>query len=379
MHAVFTKIFIHDQFEYICITQQNFRLMKNIYLQIPIDFQGISGLALATVTATEGSTPQKPGSSALFSRSGLIAGTIGGGVLEGKVQKIAQESLLSKTPGHYIFMLDNSVSNGEDALCGGKISVLIDPDLSRHISVFKAMRESWTARIPRILVTCVAENSRNDICIDRYWTTASEKDSLPPDLKQLLISESRCPESGSGLNEFREMKLPDKENESSRLIFFESVKPQPQLIIAGAGHIGKVLSQIGSMLDFEVTVIDDRPEFASVENLPFANHIVNDNIGDAISRIEKGNDTYIVIVTRGHRDDGDALRGCIGSGASYIGMIGSKTKISLMHREFIEKGWATEEQWESIFAPIGLDIGSETVEEIAVSIAAQLVQVKNNK
>ncbi len=353
--------------------------MKNIYLQIPINFQDISGLALATVTATEGSTPQKPGSSALFSRSGLIAGTIGGGVLEGKVQKIAQESLLSKTPGHYIFMLDNSVSEWEDALCGGKISVLIDPDLSRHISVFKAMRESWTARIPRILVTCVAENSRNDICIDRYWTTASEKDSLPPDLKQLLKSESRCPESGSGLNEFREMKLPDKENESSRLIFFESVKPQPQRIIAGAGHIGKVLSQIGSMLDFEITIIDDRSEFANAKNIPYANHFVTSDIGNAIAKIRKGNDTYIVIVTRGHKDDGYALKACIGSDAAYIGMIGSKTKIALMHSDFIENGWATEAQWNKIFAPIGLDIGSKTVEEIAVSIAAQIVKVKNYK
>ncbi len=352
--------------------------MKNIYLQIPINFQDISGLALATVTATEGSTPQKPGSSALFSSSGLIAGTIGGGVLEGKVQKIAQESLLSKAPGHYIFMLDNSVSDGEDALCGGKISVLIDPDLSRHISVFKAMRESWTARIPGILITMIAENSRNDIYIDRYWTTANERDSLSPELKPLLTPEISNLASGSGSYSFREVKLPDQGNASFRLLFIESVKPLPQLIIAGAGHIGKALSQIGSMLDFEITVIDDRPEFASAENLPFANHIITDNIGDAVARIEKQNDTYIVIVTRGHRDDSDALRGSIGSGAAYVGMIGSKTKIELMHREFIAKGWSTEEQWKSIFAPIGLDIGSKTVEEIAVSIAAQLVLVKRS-
>ena len=74
-----------------------------------------------------------------------------------------------------------------------------------------------------------------------------------------------------------------------------------------------------------------------------------------------------------------ALKACIGSDAAYIGMIGSKTKIALMHGEFIDNGWATEEQWEKIFAPIGLDIKSKTVEEIAVSIAAQLVQVKKSK
>ena len=133
------------------------------------------------------------------------------------------------------------------------------------------------------------------------------------------------------------------------------------------------------MLDFEITVIDDRPEFANPENIPFANHIVVDDIGKAISRIDKSRDTFIVIVTRGHKDDGDALRACIDSDAAYIGMIGSKSKVALKRMEFIEKGWATPEQWDKIHAPVGVDIRSKTVEEIAVSIAAQLIQVKNNK
>jgi xanthine dehydrogenase accessory factor len=133
------------------------------------------------------------------------------------------------------------------------------------------------------------------------------------------------------------------------------------------------------MLDFEVTVIDDRPEFANADNIPSANHFICGDIGDSIEKTEKGEDAYLVIVTRGHRDDGKALKACIGSGAAYIGMIGSKTKIALMRRDFIEKGWATEEQWKRVFAPIGLDIRSKTVEEIAVSIAAQLVQVKNSR
>jgi xanthine dehydrogenase accessory factor len=352
--------------------------MKNIYQQLPDNFREISSLVLATVTATEGSAPQKPGSSALFSQSGLIAGTIGGGVLEGKVQKIAQESLVMKTPGHYIFTLDNTVPNGEDALCGGKISVLIDPDLSRHIPVFKAMIESFAARDPGILLTMVKEGYNNEIVIDRYWTTTNDKRSLPPELKP-FVPEISGLISDSGSYDFRKMRMTEKADDPYPLLFLEPVIPSPRLIIAGAGHIGKALSQIGSMLDFEITVIDDRPEFANVENLPSANRVIIDNISDTIARIEKGNDTYIVIVTRGHRNDSDALRECIGSDAAYIGMIGSKTKIALMHRNFIENGWASEEQWKRIFAPIGLDIGSKTVEEIAVSIAAQLVQVRSKK
>lgn len=353
--------------------------MKNIYLQIPLEKPDNSNLVLATVTRTEGSTPQKPGSSALFNQSGLIAGTIGGGILEGKVQKIAQESLFSKKPGHYIFRLDNSVSEGEDALCGGKISVLIDPGLSGHIPVFEALRKSSEARIPGVLITYITKDDSDKMSIDRYWTTDFERELIPAELKPVIIPEISILISDSDSYDFRELKLPEQGDEPSRLLFLEPVIPPPRLIIAGAGHIGKALSQIASMLDFEITVIDDRSEFANSENIPYANQVITGDIGNAISQVEKGNDTYIVIVTRGHKDDTDALKACIGSGAAYIGMIGSKNKINLMCREFISNSWATQNQWDKVFAPIGLEIKSKTVEEIAVSIAAQLVKVKNDK
>jgi xanthine dehydrogenase accessory factor len=352
--------------------------MKNIYLQIPLNKPDISNLVLATVTRTEGSTPQKSGSSALFNRSGLIAGTIGGGVLEGRVQKIALESLLSKKSGHYFFRLDNSVSEGEDALCGGKISVLIDPGLSGHISVFEALRKSSEARTPGVLITHVTKGDNDKVLINRYWTTEHDKELIPPELKPVVIPEFSSLISGSDSYDFRELKLPEQGNEHSRLLFLEPVIPPPRLIIAGAGHIGKALSQIASMLDFEMTVIDDRSEFANSENIPHANHIIMGDIGNCIAQVTKGNDTYIVIVSRGHKDDANALKACIGSDAAYIGMIGSKNKITLIHKEFISNGWATQSQWDKIFAPIGLEIKSKTVEEIAVSIAAQLVKVKNS-
>ncbi|MCX6335507.1 MAG: XdhC family protein [Bacteroidia bacterium] len=161
------------------------------------------------------------------------------------------------------------------------------------------------------------------------------------------------------------------------LFFLEPVFPLPVLVIAGAGHIGKALSHLGRMLDFEVTVIDDRSEFANTENLPDADHIIMKDIGKTMSEINMVSDTYIVIVTRGHKDDAQALKPCIGSGAAYVGMIGSKEKVSRIKAEFIEKQWASEEQWNGIHTPIGLDIKSKTVEEIAISIAAELILVKN--
>jgi xanthine dehydrogenase accessory factor len=353
--------------------------MTNIYLHIPPDSDDISDLALATVTGTEGSTPQKPGSSALFNRSGLIAGTVGGGVLEGKVQEIAMECLKSGKPDHHIFRLDASAADGEDALCGGKISVLIDPGLANHIHAFETLLRSYEARIPGVLITRITKAEDDEVVVSRYWMAENDKDQISEELLPFIENEMGSLISGLGSYDFREIKLQEHAGKLSDILFLEPVIPPPRLIIAGAGHIGKALSQIGSMLDFEITVIDDRPEFANHNNIPCAHHIITGDIGNAIMQIDKRNDTYIVIVTRGHLDDSKALRACIGTEAAYIGMIGSKTKIELMHREFIEKGWATGEQWDKIFAPVGLEIRSKTVEEIAVSIAAQLVEVKNNK
>jgi xanthine dehydrogenase accessory factor len=132
------------------------------------------------------------------------------------------------------------------------------------------------------------------------------------------------------------------------------------------------------MLDFEVTIIDDRREYANSVNIPDADHVIVDDIGEAVKKLNMNNDSYIVIVTRGHKDDASALKSCIGSDLAYKGMIGSVNKIASMRVNFIENGWATAKQWDSVHAPVGLDIKSSTVEEIAISIAAQLVLVRNS-
>jgi xanthine dehydrogenase accessory factor len=136
---------------------------------------------------------------------------------------------------------------------------------------------------------------------------------------------------------------------------------------------------LGRLLDFSVTVIDDRPEFANAGAVPEADEIVVGEIGEEIRRTEAAPDDYYVIVTRGHQKDAEALRAVIGRPAAYIGMIGSRSKINIMRSEFLENGWATDAEWARVHAPIGLDIGSKTVEEIAVSIAAELIFVRSKR
>ncbi len=353
--------------------------MKNIYLQIVKTGRPSSGLVLATVTDSRGSTPQKPGSSALFGKKVLISGTVGGGIVENKVWEQAVKCSRSKESVYLHFTLDNDVSRKEEAICGGTISILIDANPLDHLPVFKEMAQSLAEGCPGVLITKMTVLNEPHVLINRYWVTRKSKLSLPDYFLKRIEPEIKNIFASSDKSEFKQLELSIPGEEPSSLFFLEPVIPLPRLVIAGAGHIGKALSHLGRMLDFEVTVIDDRYEYANHNNLPDADHIILKNIGEAMQEIHKDQDTYIVIVTRGHNDDAIALKPCINSGAGYVGMIGSRSKVAKMQNEFIRNDWATEEQWQKIYTPIGLEIGSKTVEEIGVSIAAQLVLIRRGK
>jgi xanthine dehydrogenase accessory factor len=160
-------------------------------------------------------------------------------------------------------------------------------------------------------------------------------------------------------------------------LFLEPFAPLPRLLIAGAGHVGQAVARLAARLDFEVTVVDDRPEYANRRRFPEADNILVGDIGQAVRDFGTGPDTSIVIVTRGHSHDAEALRACIRSKATYIGMIGSSRKVDLMKKMFLKKRWSTAAEFDLVRTPIGLDIHSKTVEEIAVSIAAELVLVRS--
>ncbi|OFY64092.1 MAG: hypothetical protein A2V64_12860 [Bacteroidetes bacterium RBG_13_43_22] len=351
--------------------------MKNIYLDFLENENHGSGLVIATVTESLGSTPQKPGSSALFDSDRLISGTVGGGMVEGQVQEFAQRSSLSKKSGYLHFSLNKDVSNKYEAICGGKTSVLVDANPLMHLSVFKAIRQSISENIPGVLITMVTVIRETQVLINRYWMTAESKPSMPVEFMEKIEPEVKSMLESTGREDYRKLVLSIPGEEPSSLFFLELLLPAEKLVIAGAGHIGKAVAHLGKMIDFEVTVIDDRQEYANTQNLPEADHIIFRDIGEAMNEIEKDRKTYIVIVTRGHANDAEALKSCIGSDAAYIGMIGSRAKTAKVHKDFIDKKWATEEQWSRIYTPIGLEIASKTVEEIAVSIAAQLILVRN--
>ncbi len=352
--------------------------MKHIYAQFFEKLKEKKPLALATIVETKGSTPQVTGASALFSSEGLFEGTLGGGLLEADAQKEAFLALKEKRSFLSSFDLRDDISVEDGAICGGEVRILIDAVPEKYKDAFRILIRSLEQRKPGILATLISELRGTKVSLSRFWI--EKKNKYDSKLEKHLSFfqdeiETVFLEGRPKLLKVKENIFP--EGGQSGLLFLEPVFPMPQLVIAGAGHIGQALSHVGSLLSFEVTVIDDRPEFANQEKLPDADHVIVKDIEQAMQEFPVSLDTYIVIVTRGHRHDAEALRQCISSNAAYIGMIGSVRKIELMRKKFLESGWATLRQFNRVHAPIGIKIGSKTVEEIAVSIAAQLVQVRS--
>ena len=350
--------------------------MKNIYQYIAVNIHDPGSICVATLVYKSGSAPQTPGNSALFSDKALLQGTLGGGVLEYETAQKAAAAIHDKKSSCFLYDLDEDIGNPKGAICGGKAGILLDADPGKHTDTFHKLNEALLERIPGFLLTSFRTGPDGVTDIERHWLPDGERMPLPVPFGKISRENlDKC---------FRERQavLLTGYTASTQFplesgVFIEPVIPYPRLIISGAGHIGKALTHLGALLDFDITVIDDRPELCNAVNLPEAGEILTGDIGHLMEHIHFTSDSYVVIVTHGHAADAEALKACIGSDAAYIGMIGSFRKTQLMRREFLEKNWATPLQWNRIHAPVGLDIGSKTVQEIALSIAAEMVRERN--
>jgi xanthine dehydrogenase accessory factor len=322
-------------------------------------------LALATIVAAQGSAPQVVGASALFSRRGLVRGTLGGGLLEALSGKAAAAALRAGRSRFLDLGLSGELDSTDEAVCGGRVKILIDAAPDKHAGVFRRMEASLAAGRAGVLATLIRDRGgRGGLSLSRHWIPGGE--SAARTRRGPLL-----PFRTAIRDRFRR---PGPLGEKGKAgLYAELREPPPRLIIAGAGHIGRAVCGLGSWLGFEVTVVDDRPEFARRRRLPEADRIIVGDIGPTLARLPFGRAAYVVIVTRGHSQDAAALRSCLGRRAAYVGLIGSRRKIALMRENFLKQGWASEEDLRRLSAPIGLDIRSQTVEEIAVSIAAELV------
>ncbi len=279
-------------------------------------------VAFCLVAATRGSTPQSPGAAMLVHESLETEGTLGGGCVEAEARRRAAELLRRGESRLLSFILNHDFGWDDGLVCGGKMEIAI---------------------------CCVVD----------------EKGAAPfENAIQSIKSLSPAP-----------IRLEVANESGQRLEYRLNLLIAPELIIAGGGNVGLALAQIARDLDFRITVIDDREEFANPRRFPPPIRLVASDIESTLRAMPLGPQSYVVIVTRGHKHDKAALAAVIEKPARYIGMIGSRRKIRMIYED-LEAAGVSDSHIENVHAPIGLAIGAQTVNEIAVSIAAQLVQIR---
>lgn len=325
---------------------------------------------LATLVATHGSSPQNVGAKVIFLPDGRIIGTIGGGCMEAEARRIALDCLRKKTCRLFDLRLDDDFGWDDGLICGGRVDIFVNPNPEGSAEAYRSALDAAANHERAALCTYVSGNQAGtSMLIRQNGGQAGRTGRSRSSPRDGAVDESVA----SVLEEGRE-KLVDLGDGVSAYI--EPILPRPTVLIAGAGHIGAALAQVCSVAGFEVVVVDDRPSFANESRLPLADRVVVDEIPGFIRDFPINDQTFIVVVTRGHRHDAQCLRECIHSNAKYIGMIGSKRKICVIYEEMLRDGLATPEELARVRSPMGLTIGDREVGEIAVSIAAELIAVR---
>jgi len=339
---------------------------------------------VALVLKAEGSTPRKAGVRAVIEQTGKIHGTLGGGLVEAEAQRRAIEACQSKQPVVFDMDLYGADRAADVPICGGSMRILVDPTAAKDRASYAGMAEAVRNRQRGVMLTTVRTATQTEVCSQWFQRDAILSDAPFPgadNIRSCLARET--PEFFTESNRNLMCRgLPARDSRAGRPrhvfteVLVEPVIPKPLLLIAGGGHIGQALAQQAGLVGFDVTVIDDRSEFTDPALYPDGTITLCGDIPEQIAAGPIASDTYIVIVTRGHKLDAETLEACINTPVAYVGMIGSRRKVALMRQSFIGSGIATAEQFDRVFTPIGLDIGAVTVPEIATSITAELIAAR---
>lgn len=159
-------------------------------------------------------------------------------------------------------------------------------------------------------------------------------------------------------------------------VYIEPFLPPLRLVVVGAGHVAQPVAQLGKLLGFHVTVVDDRPEYASMSRFPSADLVLCDDFVRALEQISPGREHFLVLVTRGHRHDMDCLKALVERDVAYIGMIGSRVRVATVFRLLTDECGVDPAHFSNVYAPVGLDLGARSPAEIAVAVAAELLKVR---
>jgi xanthine dehydrogenase accessory factor len=325
-------------------------------------------LIVCQVVETRGSTPQKAGSMMIIDPEGGQVGTLGGGCVENEVKQKAIQQIGEGSAAVHSFILDHDYAWADGLICGGKMVIVTQPLRGEGpLGYFRSFDR-------------VIEESRG--FTEAIVVDSKQAGGGPAGARYLFDGESRL-RAGWPAAELPESVLariiPPVERPKPSVhggIAFLPNWPRIRLIVVGAGHVGQAVAGLAAQADFDVWVVDDRHQYANRERFPAAQRLLVGPIEEVLPKLEITPQTYALIVTRGHGHDQEALFHLAPTAASYVGLIGSRRKIRLIFESLSEAGIAAPDL-ERVAAPVGLEIGSQSVPEIAISIVAELIARRN--
>jgi xanthine dehydrogenase accessory factor len=316
--------------------------MEKIFLAIEEQLKMGKPCLLATIIASTGSTPRSSGAYMVVGEAGRICGTIGGGSLEYNVILQGQEQIVQQKNFIYEYTLTMEGSAELGMICGGTCTILCQYLAADDLPLIQeAMR--------------IMESK------EQYWLL------LPVLEGKLQIWQGVSEIQGNGLIEI-----------DGTQYYAERFNFDGKVYIFGGGHLAQEVVPVLSHLGFRCVVLDDREEFSKPELFTGAEEVLCVDFKDLANAVQITENDYVAVMTRGHLHDADVERFVLKTPAHYIGVVGSRRKAKLTRETLRGEGF-TEEQLDRIITPIGLEIGSETPAEIAISIAAQFIQVRANR
>ena len=373
--------------------------MRDLVTQFESALVAARPFAYCRLVETRGSTPQKAGATMLVFPDGSQAGTLGGGCVEAEVKRRAIGALDAAGPLIAAFQLDSDYGWDDGLICGGRMLVVIWPvvdDAARgyfarlaqqvaggdgvtEAAVFDAETSGLAA--PALLLF----DSRDQpvAALETVPSSAVPSSVVPSSAVGSLESTLRANSRLEGPEAFPTRVVETlrpiagrPRPYATRGVAYLPILPRCRLVIVGGGHVGKAVAELAADLDFAVWIVDDRAEYTEAARFPRVERRFHGPIEQVLPALDITPDTYCLIVTRGHSHDERALYYLADRGARYVGLIGSRRKIKLIFDDLRQEGVSTD-ALRNVYAPVGLEIGSQTVPEIAVSICAELVAHRN--
>ncbi len=355
--------------------------MRKLYAALRKAVMEEGAAVIATIIKQAGSSPRGLGTSCVIRADGSITGTIGGGLLEALTAKAGLDVMRSGLPKRIFFSLKGTEIAETDMLCGGEVEVFLEPvsrESTAALSIIERILDAFSANTSGVMATVIQEEAWRGGAAPKLFLGSDG--SLTGSIDGLPGIEEIIRKSITDVLGKRKPFLIRENDSRGRLteLFLEPVVGEHRLFVFGAGHVSAQIAPIAARVGFQVVVIDDREEFADPARFPDASEVHDWQFEGLVDRLDVDEDSFLVIVTRGHTHDRDVLAQALRTRAKYVGMIGSRRKKAAVYASLLEDGFI-QNDLDRVHCPIGLEIGAETPEEIAVSIVAELIKVRAGK